>query len=63
MRHLRKAAELMACENAAGNAEAKHEGVLRRGDVEEAKILDAEAVFLGWRLVLVGVLKELVPNG
>jgi hypothetical protein len=53
----------MGCENATGDAQAEHEGVLRRGDVEEAKILDAEAVFLGWRLVVVGVLKELVPNG
>jgi hypothetical protein len=33
------------------------------GDVEEAEILHTEAVFIGRRLVLVGVLKELVPDG
>ncbi len=53
----------MGCENATGDADAKHEGILRRGDVEEAKVLNAETVFLGGWLILVGVLKELVPNG
>ena len=61
--HLGETAELMGGKDAAGDAQAKHKGVLRGGDVEEAEVLDAETVVFGRGLVLVGVLEELVPEG
>ena len=61
--HLGKPAKLVSREDAARNSKAEHEGVLRGGDVKEAEVLEAETIVLGGRLVLIGVLKKLFPNG
>src|SRR6266851_88306 len=57
-----EAAKLMGGEDAAGYAEAEHEGVLRGGDVEEAVELEAEEVVRGGSLVFAGVRDEFVPD-
>src|SRR5882757_5500734 len=52
----------MRGEDASGDAEAEHEGVLCGGDVEETVILDAEAIVFSGRLVFVRILEELLPD-
>jgi hypothetical protein len=53
----------MRSKNAAGDAKAEHERVLCGSDVEEAEVLETEAVVFGRWLILVAVLKDLVPDG
>ena len=60
--HLREAAQLVRAEDAAGNAQAQHEGVLRGSDVEETVELEAEEIVGRGSLVFVGVRDELVPD-
>ena len=59
---LRKPAQLVRREDAAGNAQPQHEGVLCGGDIEEAMKFEAEEVIYRWRLVLCGVGKQIVPH-
>ena len=52
----------MSSEDASRDAKPEHEGVLCGRDMKEAVVLDAETIVLrGW-LVLIGVLKQFLPN-
>jgi hypothetical protein len=59
---LSETAEPVRSEDAAGNSKAEHEGVLRGSNVKQTEIFETETIVLGWRLILIGVLKEAVPN-
>jgi len=60
--HLRKATKLMCPEDAPRDAQAEHERVLSRGDVEEAMKLEAKEIVRRGSLVLVGVRNQFVPH-
>ena len=60
--YLREPAQLVSGEHGARNAEAKHEGILRRGDVEKAVELEAKEIVGSGGFVFVRVREELVPD-
>jgi hypothetical protein len=53
---------LVSREDGSGNAEAKHEGVLRRGYIEEAVKLETKDVVGSGGFVFVGMREEFVPD-